>query len=127
MTIWLVAAGGALGSVARYLLDGAVQRTWPAVFPYGIFLVNMIGCLVFGLLVGAAEQRLVAGSAARAFLLVGLLGGFTTFSSYTFDTFRLLRGADWTLALINSAGQMMVGVLVLAAGVTIGRLIVGAS
>jgi fluoride exporter len=124
--VLLVALGGALGSVARYLLDGAVYRVLPATFPYGTFVVNMTGCLVFGLLIGVAEDRLVVGSQARAFLLIGVLGGFTTFSSFTFETFKLARDAEWLLALTNAAGQTILGLVVLWAGFALGRFVASA-
>lgn len=126
MRTLLVALGGALGSVARFWLDGAVYRVLPATFPYGTFIVNVTGCLVFGVLIGAAEDRLIAGSPARAFLLIGLLGGFTTFSSFAFETVKLARGAEWTFVLLNVFGQVLLGLIALWAGVMAGRLMGGA-
>jgi CrcB protein len=123
----LVAMGGALGSVARYFLDGAVYRVLPPTFPYGTLVVNVSGCLVFGVLIGLSEDRLVVGSPARSFLLIGVLGGFTTFSAFTFETFNLLRGAEWGLALVNAIGQVVAGLVVLWAGFVLGRLLGGAS
>ena len=91
----LIALGGALGSVCRYGLTIAVQRLSPLhVLPYGTFAVNVLGCLVFGILVGAARQRFVLGPAERAFFLIGVLGGFTTFSTFTYDTFALLQDGE---------------------------------
>jgi len=123
----LVAVGGALGSVARYWLDGAVYRLLPATFPYGTFIVNVTGCLAFGLLIGVAGDRLTLGSPARALLLVGLLGGFTTFSSFAFETFTLARQAAWTLLVMNVGGQVLLGLLALWTGVVVGRTIGGAA
>ena len=81
MNLLLIAIGGALGSVARHLLSSFVLRASGTLFPLGTFVVNLAGCVVFGAIVGAAHQRFVLTSDARAFLLIGLLGGFTTFSS----------------------------------------------
>ena len=94
MRLLWVALGEAIGSAGRYLLDGAVYRVLPATFPYGTFVVNVTGCLIFGLLIGVAENRLVVGTLARSFVLIGVLGGFTTFSSFTFETLQLTRGGD---------------------------------
>ncbi len=117
----LIAVGGALGSVARYALGGFVHRYTPASFPYGTFVVNAIGGLVFGVTAGVFEERAVGGPAARAFLLIGVLGGFTTFSTFTFETFGLLRDLEIGRALANAAGQVVVGVLALWAGYVLAR------
>ena len=123
MRILYVAFGGAIGSMARYLLDGAVYRILPATFPYGTFVVNLTGCFMFGALLGIAEDRLVVGSAARAFLLIGVLGGFTTFSSFAFETVQLLRGGEVMRSAINIVGQVIGGLVLLWAGVIAGRLV----
>jgi CrcB protein len=123
----LVAIGGAIGSSCRYLLDGAVYRWLPATFPYGTFAVNVVGCAVFGFLIGVGEQRLVVGSTARTFLLIGVLGGFTTFSSFAFETVQLLRGAQWWLATLNVAGQIVIGFAALWIGMALGRILQGAT
>jgi CrcB protein len=125
MRFALIALGGALGSVARYALDGAVYRYLPATFPYGTFVVNVLGCLLFGLLIGFGEQQLVVGSLARTFLLIGLLGGFTTFSSFTFETFELLRDREWLLGAVNSAGQVILGIVAFWIGFVTARLLQG--
>jgi len=91
MNVLLIALGGSIGAVARYGLAGLVQRFTTPYFPFGTFVVNMVGCFVFGILAGVAEHRFALGPQARAFLLIGVLGGFTTFSSFSFETFQLLR------------------------------------
>jgi fluoride exporter len=119
----LIAIGGALGSLSRYALDGLVYRVAPATFPYGTFVVNVTGCLVFGLIIGQAEQRVAVGSAARSFWLIGLLGAFTTFSTYTFETFGLLRDGQWTRAFVNAFGQLIGGLFALWAGYAASRVL----
>jgi len=120
--LW-VALGGAIGSSCRYLLDGAVYRVLPATVPYGTFVVNATGCLVFGLLIGAAENRLAVGTLARSFVLIGILGGFTTFSSFAFETLGLARAGDWWPAVINAVGQVIAGLLALWAGIVVTRVV----
>jgi len=110
-TALLIAAGGAIGSVARYLLSSAVLRATGTLFPAGTFVVNVAGCLVFGAIVGAAQQRFVLSSDARMFLLVGVLGGFTTFSSFAYESFALMRDAQYSWAMINVAGQVIAGIV----------------
>src|SRR4051812_36715875 len=115
----LIALGGALGSVCRYGLTIAVQRLSPPTFPYGTFVVNVLGCLVFGMLVGAARHRIVLGQAERAFLFVGVLGGFTTFSTFAYDVFALLQTGELFRAAMNAAGQLLGGVTAIWAGYVI--------
>ena len=111
MTILLVALGGALGSVARYLFSLTVLRVTGSLFPFGTFAVNVVGCFVFGLIAGAAEQRVPLSPDLRRFLLVGVLGGFTTFSSYAFESFGLMRDGQFAWASINVAGQVLAGLV----------------
>jgi CrcB protein len=111
--------------VFRYTLDGVVYRWLPATFPYGTFIVNVIGCGVFGLVFGVGEQRLLVGSPARTFLLIGVLGGFTTFSTFAFESVQLLRAGQWWLAGVNVVGQVVLGFAALWIGFTLGRVLQG--
>ena len=120
MNVLYVALGGALGSVARYLVSTTVHRYVSAAdFPYGTFAVNIIGCAVFGVIVGFAENRFDLTPAIRAFFLVGILGGFTTFSAFTFDTHELLRTAAFLRAAFNVVGQITIGLFALWLGYVI--------
>ncbi len=116
MTLVYVALGGALGSSARYLLAGAINRHGPVYSPAGTFAVNILGCFVFGAIVALADRRMPLSASARAFIVVGVLGGFTTFSSYTFETFVLMRQAHLWRALLNAGGQVVGGLVALWAG-----------
>jgi fluoride exporter len=109
LALALVAIGGAIGSVSRYLLSTAVLRMSGSLFPVGTFAVNVAGCIVFGAIVGAAEHRVVLAPETRAFLLVGVLGGFTTFSSYAFESFTLMQDGQIAAAAVNIAGQVAAG------------------
>lgn len=116
MQLILIALGGALGSLCRYGLSTTVQRFSSPFFPYGTFVVNVLGCLVFGIIIGAARQRFVLGPSERAFLLIGVLGGFTTFSTFTYETFALLQDGEFVRALVNAGGQLICGLVALWAG-----------
>jgi CrcB protein len=90
--IIMVALGGALGSVARYKLGGALlHQTQAWDFPFSTFCVNVLGCLVIGALAALAEQHDLFSVSARSFLFTGLLGGFTTFSAFSYETVFLIR------------------------------------
>ena len=124
MKVWLlVAVGGALGSVARYGLTAFVSRYLPPSFPYGTFLVNIIGCLVFGLVVSLAGDRVGIGTPGRAFILIGILGGFTTFSSFTNETFILLRNGQGLAASLNVVGQVVIGLIAVWTGYLLPNLL----
>ena len=109
MTVLWVALGGALGSVARYALSGIAVRWLGAGFPYGTLFVNMTGSFTIGLLAAlvAADGRPSLGADARAFLLVGVLGGFTTFSSFSLETLNLARSGALAPAMLNVAGSVV--------------------
>jgi CrcB protein len=111
-----VGIGGCLGSLARYWLSGVVQRYSAGEFPYGILTVNVLGCLLIGWIVGLVEYRQLFGPEARVFLTVGILGGFTTFSAFGYETFALLRDKQHLLALGNVAANVILGLLAVAAG-----------
>ena len=120
----LVGAGGFVGSVLRYLVGGAAQRLAPTLsFPLGTFTVNVVGCLAIGLLSGLAETRDLIGPQARLFLTVGLLGGFTTFSAFGYETVVLARDAERLYALVNVAASVTVGLGAVWVGQVLGRMV----
>ena len=122
--LWIaIAAGGALGALARHLVNELVQhRTFGAPFSYGIFVVNVTGCLAIGLFAGAlAGGRIEASPAVRTFVVVGLLGGYTTFSSLSLDTLVLLQAGQSTTAFVNAFGQVALGILAVWAGFAVAR------
>lgn len=107
--ILLVGIGGFIGSVARYKLGGwLLHLTVQEKFPYSTFAVNVVGCLIVGVLAGLAERYELFGSGARLFLFTGLLGGFTTFSAFGLETmFLLRRGEPWVAALYVVASVLL--------------------
>lgn len=106
----LVGAGGFLGSILRYLASGWVQR-WlqTASFPFGTLAVNVLGCLVIGFLSQLADARGVFTPETRALVFVGVLGGFTTFSTFSNETFNLLRDNEVIPALANLSAHIVLG------------------
>lgn len=112
MYAWLaVAAGGALGSVARHGVNRLVSQAWPLMrFPLATVMVNLVGCAVIGMLAGLiAAGRLPMRANWREFVFVGILGGFTTFSTFGLDTLTLLRAGDNGLAILNVLVQVVGG------------------
>lgn len=105
--LW-VALGGAIGAVSRYLAGGWIHRiSGVDQFPIGTFVINFLGCALIGLCAGLPTHELSDHS--RTFLIVGILGGFTTFSSFGFETWVLMREGAWTLACLNAVGQVVLG------------------
>lgn len=116
---WLaIAAGGALGSLARHALNHVVHTQWLSTrFPAGTAAVNITGCFVIGVLAGlVASERLALTPHWREFIFVGLLGGFTTFSTFGLDTFLLARTHSPGMALANVAAHVAGGLLAVWAG-----------
>lgn len=115
--ILLIGIGGFSGSVARYLLSGAVQTLMRnEVFPYGTLLVNVLGCLLVGALSHLAESRGAFTADTRAFLVIGCLGGFTTFSAFSNETMNLVRDGERWLASANVLAQIACGLGAVWAG-----------
>lgn len=124
MQQWLlIGFAGALGALARYSLTGLVQRLLGSGFPWGTALVNVLGSFLFGVIWSLAEGRLALTPQARAIVLTGFMGAFTTFSTFMFETGGLMRDAQWTLALGNITLQVVLGLVCLFAGLAIGQLV----
>ena len=121
--VCLVGAGGFLGAILRYLVGGWVHGILDnASFPYGTLVVNVSGCLVIGFLSGLAESRSVLGPEARLFLFIGVLGGFTTFSSFAYETFSLARDTENLAAAMNVFAQLSLGLAGVWFGNALARL-----
>jgi CrcB protein len=106
----LVALGGALGAVCRWLIAVALQRKLDTALPAATLLVNVLGCCAAGALIGWLESRASAGDGMRLFLIVGLLGGFTTFSAFGIETLDMLRAGRSGAAFAYVALSVLIGV-----------------
>lgn len=116
-----IAAGGAVGSVLRYWLSTWVHGFAGREFPYGTLAVNVLGCLLMGFLFALLVERLSSDSVVRAAILIGVLGGFTTFSSFSIETFNLLEEGLWLRAGINAAASLILCLTATWIGVTTAR------
>ncbi len=121
--LFLLALSGAVGTLARYTLAGAAQRTFGPDFPWGTMVVNVFGCLVAGFLWAVFENRLVVTGASRTAILVGFMGSFTTFSTFILETGQLLRGNQMMAAALNLVTQNVVGLVFLFIGIALGRML----
>ena len=121
--IFLVGIGGFIGSVCRFLLSGLVHRlTLFSEFPFGTLAVNVVGCLLIGVFNGLAETRQVVNAELRLFLMIGLLGGFTTFSTFGYETLALIREAYVFRAMGNVSLHVFVGLVAVWLGDMLGRM-----
>lgn len=124
MLRWLaVGLGGLMGAMLRYGLSGWVYARWGVGFPYGTLVVNVLGCFGLGFLMPLLEEKLLVGPAWRAFWTIGLLGAFTTFSTFSYETLMLLRDGSDGLAALNVAVSVALGLLAAYTGLVQGRLI----
>lgn len=116
-----IAAGGALGALARYWVANGVYSVLGRGFPWGTLVVNVLGSLVIGFLYILFLERLTAGPEVRALLLVGFLGAFTTFSTFSIETLNLLEQADYFKAVTNMVVSVLACVAAAWVGVMLGR------
>ncbi|MBA5225681.1 fluoride efflux transporter CrcB [Streptomyces griseoaurantiacus] len=114
----LVLAGAMVGAPLRFLTDRAVQSRYDSVFPWGTFVVNVIGCLILGFLTGAATAG-AAGSRLQLLLATGLCGALTTYSTFSYETLRLAQDGARTYAALNAVASVATGLGAAFAGVSL--------
>ena len=121
-TVLLVGAGGFVGSVMRYMVGIWVQsvagNSW---IPYGTLTVNVVGCFLIGFIVGLAETRQFLGEGTRALVIVGLFGGFTTFSAFGYETIAMVREGHMVSAAANVGIQVSLGLAAVWIGFSVSQ------
>jgi CrcB protein len=119
--IWYIALGSAIGGVLRYLLGGAIQRAAGPGFPVGTMLVNISGSFLLGVFLRVATQPPSLTPEVRAFLTIGLGGGYTTFSTFSAETVTLMQDGQWGKALTFALGSVVLALAATAAGFAAGQ------
>ena len=109
------------GAISRYVLDGWVSELTGGAFPWGTFLINLTGSFVLGLLFALTVERAILPAAIRPPVLVGFIGAYTTFSTLTLESWRLVEDGSYGLAIANIGGSMVLGMIAVLAGLTVGR------
>jgi fluoride exporter len=124
ITLW-IALGSAIGGVTRYWCSGVVARTIGETFPWGTLIVNVVGSLLIGFIatVSGTDGRFIIPAEARQFLMVGILGGFTTFSSFSLQTLALARDGQWLLVAANIVGSVVLCLVMVWAGHMLATLV----
>lgn len=116
-----IALGGAVGSVLRYWMSSSVYALLGRTFPYGTLAVNVLGSLTIGFLFVVFLERITPDGALRAGILIGLIGGFTTFSTFSIETFNLLETGEWLRAGVNVVASVVLCLGATWLGVVLGR------
>lgn len=119
--IIFIGAAGFLGTVARYLLSGIAAQRFGENFPFGTLVVNLVGCFLAGFLFYILEERFIVDPHVRSIVLIGFLGGFTTFSAFGLQTFALMQQRAIGFALINVVASNVLGLFLVWAGYTVGK------
>lgn len=121
--ILLVGAGGFLGTTARFLTSRYCTAYFPSSFPYGTFIVNVVGCLLIGLIYGIAEKGNFISTEWRMFLTVGFCGGFTTFSAFAAENIAMLRDTEYFNFFLYTGSSIFIGLLATFAGIMITKIL----
>lgn len=112
--------GGFVGANARYLLDVWVTNRWPSFFPWGTFAINLSGSFILGFFMAFALERPWMNPQARLLFAVGFVGAYTTFSTYAYQSLRLVQGGEIALAALYIIGSVVLGLVAVFAGVALG-------
>ena len=118
----IVGSGGFIGTVLRYLVSRYFQQTFVSSFPFGTFAVNIIGCLILGIIYGVSEKTAILSDELRLFLTVGLCGGFTTFSTFANENVAMLRDGEFFQFALYMAASVFCGFVALYLGNLIVKL-----
>lgn len=120
--LFFIGLAGFIGTLMRYWMSGVVARRYGETFPAGTLVVNLVGCFLVGLLFYLMQERFLVNQTVRTVVLIGFLGGFTTFSSFGLQTFTLLQEREVGLAFLNLGIANAGGLLLVWAGYTLGRV-----
>jgi CrcB protein len=121
-TLLLIGVGGFLGSISRFLIGQGLHRIFDTVFPIGTMTVNIVGSFIIGVVYSLAERDNLINPELRMFLAVGFCGGFTTFSSFTFDKLNLLKDSGFLYLSMYLGGSVFLGLLAVYLGTQIHKL-----
>jgi CrcB protein len=123
LRLLLIGLAGLLGTLGRYALSGLIARRFGETFPTGTLVVNVVGCFLAGFLFYLMQERFLVNDVVRTAIMIGFLGGFTTFSSFGLQTFTLMRDGEMGLATVNVLVSNAAGLLTVWAGYSLARFI----
>ncbi len=120
LAVLLVALGGGIGSATRYLVGGWFASRFGPAFPYGTFVINVTGSFIIGFFLAFAQERVSLSPYWRLFFAVGVVGGYTTFSTFEYESIRLLQDGEMLLGAVYLLGSVLTGGLAAIAGIALG-------
>ena len=123
MPLLLIGLGGFAGAISRYLVDGLVSDRTGGGFPWGTLVVNVTGSFLLGLLFAMTAERAILPAEIRGPVMIGFIGAYTTFSTYMLESWILVDGGSYLPALANLGGSVVIGIVAVAAGLTLGRVL----
>jgi len=119
----VIGSGGFIGAVLRYQVSGWVHKGLGTAFPYGTLAVNVLGSFLLGLFLVLADTKLILSDLYKQFIAIGILGAFTTFSTFSYETFALIEGQLFKQALMNMSLNLLLGLLAVWLGIVVARVI----
>ncbi len=125
MEVLWVAIAGAMGAVSRFAVSSWTRMLWGETFPYGTLAVNVVGCLLLGLVMTSSLLDDLLPLHLRMALTIGFLGAFTTFSTFGYETMRYVESGDWTTAGLNVSANVILGLVATFGGIWLGRQFFG--
>ena len=123
MPLLLIGLGGFAGAISRYLVDGFVTDRTAGAFPWGTLAVNLSGSFVLGLLFAMTAERAILPADIRGPVMIGFIGAYTTFSTFMLESWVLIENGSYMTALANLGGSVLLGLVAVVAGLTVGRAI----
>lgn len=123
MPLILIGLGQFVGAITRYVVDGAVAERTAGTVPWGTLVVNLSGSFALGLLFALSAERAILPAEIRGPLLIGFIGAYTTFSTFMLESWRLVEDGAIALALANLVGSVVLGLVAVVAGLTLGRVL----
>ena len=120
-TALIIAFGGGLGSILRYFTSVLVSKYWSSNFPLATFIVNSIGCLLIGFIIGLLEKNQLSDSRLKWFLVTGICGGLTTFSAFGMENYNLFQNNNSLLAFVYIAMSIVIGLLAIWFGIFLSK------
>ncbi len=115
----MIGLGGALGAISRFTLSTYIYQKYTHIFPWGTFMVNMLGCFLIGVVYILGAENVITNPNTRSLLSVGFLGAFTTFSTFSYETLNIIKNGEFKIAFLYAVGSLVTGLLAVWLGLSL--------